>query len=79
LLAREAIAFRVAQYRDREKSRRSHQPIWLLELAGKARGCDDIAVRLTPERTLSQCVVSTVLHGLGAIASAAWRTWIEAV
>ena len=43
LLVRRAIGFHVAQYRDRKQSRRSHWPIGLLELAGEARGCDDIA------------------------------------
>jgi hypothetical protein len=39
----QAIGRHVAQRRDREQSRRPHRPIGLLELAGEARGRDDIA------------------------------------
>jgi hypothetical protein len=39
----QAIGLHVAQYRDREQSRRPYWPIGLLELAGEARRRDDIA------------------------------------
>jgi hypothetical protein len=35
-----------------------------------------LRVRPTPERPLSPCVISTVLHSPDSIAAAAWRTWI---
>jgi hypothetical protein len=37
------LGLQVAQDRDREQSRRPHRAIGLLELAGEARGGDDIA------------------------------------
>jgi hypothetical protein len=40
---RQAVTLHVPQDRDREQSRRPHWPIGLLELAGEAGGCDDIA------------------------------------
>jgi hypothetical protein len=43
LLVRQAIGLHVAQYRNPEQSRRAHRPIGLLELAGEARRCHDIA------------------------------------
>jgi hypothetical protein len=42
-LVRETIGLHVAQYRDREQSRRPQRPIGLLELAGEARRRDDVA------------------------------------
>jgi hypothetical protein len=40
---RETIGLHVAQYRDREQSRRPHRPIGLLELAGEASRRDHVA------------------------------------
>jgi len=45
---REPIGFHVAQYRDREQSRRPHWPIGLLELTGEAGRCDGIAGAADP-------------------------------
>ena len=43
LLVHQAVGLHVAQYRDREQSRRPHWPIGLPELADEAGGCCDIA------------------------------------
>jgi hypothetical protein len=42
LLVRQAVGLHVAQYGNREQSRRTHRPIGLLELAGDAGGRDHI-------------------------------------
>jgi hypothetical protein len=50
LLVRQAIGLHVAQDRNREQSRRAYRPIGLIELAGEAGGCCDIAGAPDPMR-----------------------------
>jgi len=81
LLVREPIGLHVAQYRDREQSRRPHWPTPTLTLPRLRRregrglparlvGAVTLRMRPTPKRPLSSCVINTVSQRPEAIAAA---------
>jgi hypothetical protein len=69
LLMRQAIGLHVAQYRDREQSRRPQGAIGLLELAGKARACCDISDAPVTGADFSPWVIGNVVRSPAAIAA----------
>src|ERR1700737_3498247 len=59
-LSRGRRQYHVAQYQDREQSRRPHWPVGLLELAREARRRDNIAGAPDAGAAALSCVISTV-------------------